>query len=104
MRQHFIFLQIFLARRMYAFPSSSMLMTLCAPLSAEYHPVWALYSRSSNQCRLMFLSRLWMYAWLHPGSLLLSLLPAGRTILTGFSPTRDSIGMSSINARWLPIP
>jgi hypothetical protein len=104
MRQHFIFWHVFSARRMYDFPLSSMMITLCAVSSVKYPPVCASCSRSSRRYLMMLFSRLSQYALLHPGSQLLSCRLAGRTIFTGSTPTRDSIGMLRINAWWLPTP
>ena len=102
--QHLIFLQIFSACRMYDFPSSSIAITLFAVSSAEYPPVCASYRRSRRRCLTMFFSRFSMYASPHFGRWLFRRRLMGLRILTGFSPTSDSNGMSSMNALWSPTP
>jgi hypothetical protein len=102
MWQHIIFLQIFSACRMYAFPSSLMIIFLLARSSLEYKPVCVLKSRSSKQCLTMFALRLLMYDLLHSGTWLLSRRPTGCTILNGSIPINDLSGKLRMNAWWLP--
>jgi hypothetical protein len=102
-RQHFTFLKIFSARRIHAFPSLLMMITLRACSLSEILPVCTSYSCPSKQCHVMLASRLLTYALLHPGSQLFSHLPASLTILTGSILTNDLIGTSRMKARWSPM-
>ena len=89
---------------MYDLPSSLIAITLFAVSSAEYPPVCASYSRSSRRCLTIFFSRFSMYASPHFGRRLFRRRLTGLKIFTGFSPTSDSNGMSSMNALWSPTP
>ncbi len=104
MRQRFIFLPIFSAHRMYAFPSSLIINIILARYSSEYKPVCASKSHLSKQCLTMFALRLSIYDLLHLGSWLLSRWPTGCTILIESIPINDLSGKSKMKAQWSPTP
>ncbi len=103
MQHHLIFLHIFSARCMYAFPSSLMMTTFLPCSLSEYTPVCTSYHRSSEQCFMMLDLRLSMYDLLHPGRRLLRHQLASQTILMGLMPINDSIEISRMKAWWLPM-